>query len=49
MYYVNSFLTQLLPDKAKKVRYAPHKCPWRHSEGICFFKRPHRFPTSAQF
>lgn len=25
MYYANSFLTQLLPNKAKKVRYAPLK------------------------
>lgn len=23
MYYANSFLNQLLPNKAKKVRYAP--------------------------
>ena len=24
MYYANSFLNQLLPNKAKKVRYSPH-------------------------
>ena len=27
MYYANSFLIQLLPNKAKKVRYAPQKSP----------------------
>lgn len=29
MYYANSFLTQLLPNKAKKVRYAPQQNPFQ--------------------
>ena len=33
MYYANSFLTQLLPNKAKKVRYAPPANASQISEG----------------
>ena len=32
MYYANSFLIQLLPNKAKKVRYAPQKTPFSNAE-----------------
>lgn len=40
MYYANSFLTQLLPNKAKKVRYAPQKTPLRVSQGRLLYKIP---------
>lgn len=34
MYYANSFLNQLLPNKAKKVRYAPPANASQISGGI---------------
>ena len=37
MYYANSFLIQLLPNKAKKVRYAPHYLPQASAWGFYLF------------
>lgn len=43
MYYANSFLNQLLPNKAKKVRYAPPANASQISEGHFVYLE---FPTS---
>ncbi len=40
MYYANSFLTQLLPNKAKKVRYAPQEMPLEILQGHLLYKIP---------